>query len=495
MNTKNNRIFIAYGLIVFAGLLLFFTVINPLIVYDADDWLYVYSLRKPIPLPNTWNPTRVFFETFMPIVSYFGALVINPLINNYYFSLTLAHGIFASFLLTLYFTEFSLLFYKRGFASTSTSIKYGCLFILLHFISHIFAGSSNFFLLYSPNLTCFYNYTLAVILNACIVMHFMSYGGIKAFFKSSTLLHKVFIFVCLYFAIFSNLFSSVVLATYVGTELLLDLTKDIKNKQFKLFSYVSDNLINLIIIVIWFIANILETTGGRADDIHKAFFPNVLFALGIEIASIIISNLFVLIFEVVVFVLWLKKCERQPQTQKRFLLYLGFGMIYLTLLGTFVNFLYLIRPDVSIGMFFYIYLALIACLSQLIKQNKKYAKILYILCGTLVLLLIKPGTLYNHYNYSNISYEQCKAVTYDIIDQIKEAESEGKTEVDVIVPKFEMDDTNWPLSTFVNDRFSEVFYKHKVIDSPILVRNIIVSEEKNEELNIPTKPKDFPFDF
>ena len=83
LHKKDLSIFIIYGLVIFSALLLFFTVINPLVVYDADDWMYIYTLRKPIPMMHVWNPTKVFPETAMPAVSYFGAFVINPIINNY----------------------------------------------------------------------------------------------------------------------------------------------------------------------------------------------------------------------------------------------------------------------------------------------------------------------------------------------------------------------------------------------------------------------------
>ena len=172
-----------FTLIIFLGLLVFFSFINPLTVYDADDWLYIYSLRKPIPILHDWNPIRVFPETTLPLVSYFGAYVLYPITNNYFRSLSLAHGLFASILLTMYFVQFVVLFYKRNFASLNRSIAYGFLFILLHFISHIFKGNNNYFLLGSINLTCFHYYTLSAILNAILVMHFMSYGGVKEWFK------------------------------------------------------------------------------------------------------------------------------------------------------------------------------------------------------------------------------------------------------------------------------------------------------------------------
>ncbi|MBR5635583.1 MAG: hypothetical protein IKW81_01465 [Pseudobutyrivibrio sp.] len=121
---KEYKSFICYGLIAFVCLLMFFTCIAPLTVYDTDDWLYIHEFRKPIPLWNAWNPTKVFLETAMPVVSYFGAWVLNPILNNYFHSLTWTHAIFASIVITAYFVEFSVLFYRRKIASVGASIDY-----------------------------------------------------------------------------------------------------------------------------------------------------------------------------------------------------------------------------------------------------------------------------------------------------------------------------------------------------------------------------------
>ena len=69
-------------MLIFGGMFIFLSIINPLTVYDTDDWLYIYLLRKPIPLPNAWNPTKIFPEIFMPMASYFGAFFIYPLFDR-----------------------------------------------------------------------------------------------------------------------------------------------------------------------------------------------------------------------------------------------------------------------------------------------------------------------------------------------------------------------------------------------------------------------------
>lgn len=482
--------FVVFSILVFVGMTLFFTVINPLVVYDADDWLYIAQLRKPIPMLHAWNPTRVFPEVAMPAVSYCGALVINPIINNYCRSLTLAHGLFAGVIFTIYFVQFVVLFYKRRFANIKTSLAYGCLFILLHFISHIYKGNSNFFMIGAINLTCFYYYVLSVIINAILVMHFMSYGGIKKWFKESNLFHKLIVVFWTYFCINSNLFSSVVLATYVGAELLLILIREIKEKKFNLKDYLVSNWLNLVLIIIWFGANIIETTGGRADDIHKNFILNIPIVLFYAVASLVAKNIFVTILDVFVFISWFKlHGKKLNDTALKFIVIIGLGLVYLMMLSASSEPSYMFRTEVALCSLFYLFLGMIACLNELIKADPKYKRAPLLLAGTVLALLIFPGRILNAYNYSNISYAKSEALMNDVIEQYKEAEAAGQTELILSVPKFS-EGGNWPISVeTIGDRYSQALYRHKVIKTEIKVKDIIVTEEKNKEYDIPVERK------
>ena len=480
---KTSLMFIAYGLLVFAGLFLFLSFVNPLVPYDADDWLYISELRKPIPMLHIWNPIKVFPETFMPLMSYFGVFVINPLINDYCRSFSIAHGLFGSIILTIYFVQFPILFYKRKFASVTTSIGYGCLFLLLHFISHIFKGYDNFFLIGSVNMTCFYNYVLPDVLNAALVMHFMSYGGVKAWYKNSSLFHKALVLIWTYFAIFSNLYSTAVLATYVGTELLLQLIKEIKSKSFYLKEYCIDNWQNLVLILWWFVANLIETTGGRAGDMQKSLIANLPITIIHTLKGIFVINVFIIIFEIAVFFLWNKKRTKSNGTLKRFMLYIGLELVYLIILSASVEASYMSRSEVTLCEFFYIFLGTIACLNQLIKLNKKNSYLLGILLGTFILFFINPGRLFCPYNFSYVSYDKCEAVMNDVINQFQAAQDQGLDEIDLEVPYFEADG-NWPIADYIGERMAKAVYRFKITDKYITVKNLVITEEKNKQFGI-----------
>ncbi len=480
---KKNYVFVLYTLFVFLGLVTFFVKLCPLELYDSDDLLYMYTLRYPVPLPGAWNPIKVFPEIFMPIVSYFGALIINPVINNYYFSLTLAHGIFASIILTAYFTQFVMLFYKREFASQKRSIFLGILFILIHFISHIHSGSDNSFLIGAYNVTCFYNYNLCTIVNATLVMHFMTYGGVMSLFKKESKLHCVAVIIWGYFAINSNLYSSVLLAAYVGTELLLILMSELKNHSFNLKQYCQSNWINLIIIVCWFVSNIIETTGGRAGDMSKSFFANIITTLGLTVLAVVSVNIFLLIMEISTLGVWLKKNKGLSSTAKRFLYYEGLALFYIVILSAKVEPQYVLKNEVFISMLFFIILGFMGLYNQLIDRQKRYGFLALILLGTFGLLIINPGNVFHACNYSNLTYANCEALINDVSEQFVAAEKEGKNEIVLELP-FYGEDYCWPYTELAKDRFSNVFYKHKLVHSYITVKDIIFSKEKSKEYGI-----------
>ena len=484
MNTSNKKMFSIYTILIFIGLFIFLTRLNPLVVYDADDWLYIAQFRKPIPIIGGWNPIKVFPETFMPLVSYFGVFVINPIINNYFYSLTLAHGLFGSLLLTVYFTEFPLLFYKKKQVSMPLCIGYGLLFILLHFIVYIHSGSDNIFLIWSQDLNCFYNYTLPAILNASLVMHSMAYGSTQSLFDKSSPFIKVILLFWIYFAIFSNLFSSVILAAYIGAELLYQLISDSKASRFDIRIYCKRNILNLLIIICWLISNYLETTGGNASMVGiGSLSGNIIQTLVYGLGNLVIINIFVTILALTVGILWIKKRVRSLRSSMLFLLYMILAFTYMVILSAVSKPYYIVRAEVIIGILFYFFIGLVYCLDELVQINAKNLRLLLILTGTLIFLFINPGKVYFAYNNSNISYSQCEALMNDIIDQVRTAEQSGSNEVVLYVPAYDAI-YNWPLADFMGDYISIALNRHHITEHYITIKEIVPTSDKNIQFDI-----------
>ena len=79
MKKDKTKSFIILGIIIFIFFVLFFTVIRPLIIFDADDWIYVAPRNRSfVPITKIWNPAKVFPETFS--ASFLHWIVIYPTI-------------------------------------------------------------------------------------------------------------------------------------------------------------------------------------------------------------------------------------------------------------------------------------------------------------------------------------------------------------------------------------------------------------------------------
>ena len=81
---------------------IFFRVIHPLIVFDTDDWWYIYFSRKAIPMPGTWNPARVLPEILMPLVSEIASYTLYPITNDFIGSLATVHALVVSLFVIIY---------------------------------------------------------------------------------------------------------------------------------------------------------------------------------------------------------------------------------------------------------------------------------------------------------------------------------------------------------------------------------------------------------
>ena len=72
LNRKKIVIWSMFMGAIFVFVLMFFTQIHPIIIFDTDDWCYAYIHRSALPLWKAWNPIRIFPEVFMPLVSMIG---------------------------------------------------------------------------------------------------------------------------------------------------------------------------------------------------------------------------------------------------------------------------------------------------------------------------------------------------------------------------------------------------------------------------------------
>lgn len=85
--------------VIFVLLVIFFSRIYPIVLYDKDDWIHIGQMRIPLPMWNGWNPSKVLPEVLMPMCGYIAAYFVYPLIGDYFYSITLTSAVILEILL------------------------------------------------------------------------------------------------------------------------------------------------------------------------------------------------------------------------------------------------------------------------------------------------------------------------------------------------------------------------------------------------------------
>lgn len=256
-----------YFIVLLVFLFAFFYIAHPLIIYDSDDWSYIYLNRNAIPLPFSWNPSKVLPETLMPLSAFLGAYLIYPIMGDYIYSLALLFAIvFISILMVYFWYAYKLIIKKTG-VSKSVALWLLTIFVILHFLAYRSSIlSSDEYVLYSMNVTCIFNYTIPAILNLILVFYIEVNDGIKdvkeyGIYKSTILLFFI------YLAIFSGMFGSQGIAIYSTFNLIYALIKYLKDKK-DIKKVLYENLTHFVIVAMWLIMALNESTGTRAASVE-----------------------------------------------------------------------------------------------------------------------------------------------------------------------------------------------------------------------------------
>jgi hypothetical protein len=197
-------------------LFIFYTVAHPLYIYDTDDWTYISYSRQPWPCAEQWNPTKVLPETLMPITAELGIRFIMPFSGDYIGSMAIAFAGMLVLFIIAYVYQFgktlASLFNLRVGIKEIISV----IFLIYHFLPF---RVNNKYLLYGGNVTCVFNYLIPALMNATIVMWFIG-NGMENLHDNSFLKRGFYVLV-LYLAINSNMFHSIILASFAGANLII----------------------------------------------------------------------------------------------------------------------------------------------------------------------------------------------------------------------------------------------------------------------------------
>ena len=455
-----DSIIFSIGIIV--ATFVFFRVVHPIIVFDTDDWWYIYYSRKAWPLPGTWNPARIFPELLMPLVSEVASYTLYPLSGDFVGSLANMHAMVITGFVYAYIYNFYKLCKVCFRCSSKIAISSAALFYLFHFLAFRNQETGNIYLLNAHNVTCYFYYIIPALLNASLVMWIMRDGFLEDFFSENQIAKKSWFVLLAYLAIFSNLYPSIILSAYCASKLLINFNKPLKNKA----AY-------LIIVIIWFSSCGFELFGGRAKTVYNnnmSLLSSVRKTGGLLFRNCLHLNRLFLIILVIGIIFGLLMLKNHFDCKYMFSLItacLG-TIVFEILLCAVTGYDRIGRSDVMISFFFFIFCALGLSLAWAMSNYKKLVLLMPLVLIFVLSEINTEGTTFIESNTPNLDANIAEAITRDIVNQLISADEAGKEEIDLFVPKWETED-NWPHGYYAEDRFSKALEKHGVINRVIKV--------------------------
>lgn len=466
---KRVSISLIFNLTITVFLYLFFTKFSPLIMYDCDDWTYIGIFRIPLPIPGAWNPTRVFFESIMPVMGWLGAKLIFPITNDYVFSITVISAMLLTALIMVMCISFYRLMRNKYGKSEIVSLVMEVLFLTLFFLIFRTRSESNH-MFCAADLCCVYNYTMPGILNAIAVLIMLQYENVADGFRKMKILEKVLFIILLYFALLSNIFHSVIIAAYCGASVLIAVIT--KTKNCRITEILSKKSFEFIALMLWFVVLLIEKTGNRSEAFTTFDILNSL----IQFKAIVLalSKPFMIIC-VISFAHFIYRSIGQRALDMSVVsLFVATvaTTLFLILLNSLVG--YMSRVDATWGIWFYMILFCTIELGELLNSIKWKTILLPAVLIIIIVLCYYPDGSYMISSSRNRNYRLCYYTSSYFVDSIVEADRKGELEVEIPIPEVEVKDgKNLTFYPGFGNIVSETLYNHGIITKKMTVIEII----------------------
>lgn len=497
MNMKKEKLWeTVWYLAVFAFFYIWFAQIHPLIIYDADDWTYIAYVRSATPVWGAWNPAKVFPEVLMPFFSNIILHTLVPFTGDYITGFTVGHALVVSGFITVYTWALTALLRRSFGLSRLTSILTGLLFLIFHFLIFRTEDYGNAYLFRCLDLNCYYNYLLPALLNAIVIMYMMGNPRFEKMMAEAAREKVGIFYILVYFAIFSNLVTSGMLAAFAGSHLLLNLLKTIK--RFKLTEYVRRNSTWLVILVMWIISAIFELSGGRASAARPSSLLHLIWEAAYCLKEVLTScnplfwgSVFTIIaLAVLQFLLTKNKAEEEKTVLNHLILLFVAGaalLIYMLALCAMIWTGNVYRTEYQFPLFFYGFLVVFLALGYLLKKQPKLMLALPLLIIFLASAVNTNGVTFSESLMSDYSAESCADISRDIVNQYVAADEAGLTETTIRIPMHVADpetEDNWPHSVVLLDRIGAALYEQGILSRPISA-TFVVDPAVNQQFHIP----------
>lgn len=489
MNIRKRNLWeVAWYLLIFAFLYIWFTQVHPLVIFDADDWTYLTPDREAWPIWGEWNPAKVFPEVFMPLCSTVGSFLLMPIVKDYITVMTVTHGFVVSIFITVYIYALAQLL-KRVFSLDFWAVVYsGALFLTFHFLAMRSNPTDNQYLFYCKDLNCYYNYLIPGVLNGSIVLGMVENDRLEEFLKNGAAGCKGVFLLVLYLAIFSNLVDSVILAVYAGANLLLGLLKQLK--KFNLKIYVTEHALFLGIFAAWLLSAVFELSGGRAgagatgsllQRLKDSAYCLFEVLKGCNPIFLVLCVCIVAVAAVVFF--------REKRQDKEFL---ALGILWIVsiaamvfcmvVLCALVSPAYMYRAEYLFGVFFYCLVFVLLCFGYVVQKQPKVLILLPLLLCILISETDTKEKTFLESNMGNLDPAICADISRDFLKQVNATCDAGQAEMDLYVPLWDTGD-NWPHAVQLMGRMQHALYAHRIVGYPIDI-TIVPSEDVNQRFHL-----------
>ena len=489
-----------------AALLFFYIVAHPLYIYDVDDWTYIAYSRHAVPSVSAWNPTKILPETIMPLSALIGVDVIMPFTGDYIHSLGVAFAIVIVFFILIYLYFFGEVIKKVFGLKEGVVFFLMTSFLLMHFVVYKSSINGTAHMLYGGNVNCHFNYVIPGLLNGAVVMLLFANNvpGGKLEKKKNGIYTGIMI-LAIYLALNSNLFHSIILASFASVNLIRSFfvtfivkenKVERKSNRNTILGFIKQNIIWIGIIVVWLIAHLFEMNGGRAAMANTS---NPGFAIGGTV-KVFISSLsgYKMTFLIIVFglsgialAIWLIGRFRKNKAEENYLdrrfgaivlmlfTSLIITLVYLILLCSKVSPGYIRHPNVQFSFLFWIVSIAVFCLGYIIA---KYPKVVALLPLFVFIMLFETVVCSGKYADAYMDAATVKALDENIINQAKKAEEEGLTSVDILVPAHPSPE--WPMAVrYGGERIAYSLFKHGILHTNMKI-TLVPSEEINAQFGL-----------
>jgi len=471
---------VLFFILLFFGLLVFYSVIHPYIPWVSDDWgtLSGFARNTALPFginnPSSYTPSRISPDIFGVIIGYIGAYIIKPITGNYVFSLTFSSAFFLSGVITFLFIMLYRLFYciskRRIYAFASIIIV-----ILFAFMFMKSKPSNNWYLFEAVCICDIFYYMATPLLAFCAIAYDLRRTLIGKHCYLFNVRSLAIAIPIVYFLAMSVIPSNIPLFIYVTLKLMYNANNICKLKP--TIIKIKTNWVYMWYYCAFFIHAFFEFFSGRA---RSYLDKGALISLA-EIRSVIKEwitiikqfNIFFIGTSIVLLVLSVamflinrtKRKDREVRTLEKLLVYSAlfcFSNVFITMgyliviNDTFRSMLLLVAPFLSV------FVLLSLCGIYIFKICPvTFALVPFVISLLLVPMLSTSLPLTDSAFFWKTTSSQKYALVNGWITQIKEAVDGNASEVVLELP---------PDSFWNNQWFPDTLFFHGIINRTIVVR-------------------------